>query len=212
MVQMVEANKEFLQGCLVSVAKRTRELLNRMGCPSISDLKYVIKMNSLKNCPVTTNDIELTKRIYGPDVEYSKGCQWPTPVLKVSWNPKRLVASQQIVNLFMATSFLKLAFLATVSKARTCYNIPNRKVVKNKMALARVIRQYTNAGKWNSRETQFISPNWRSILILKSTIILTKQFLDHEKTNGNIGKVKNNMARFMSILAWSWTIPSWVKL
>jgi len=78
-------------------------------------------MNSIKNSPVTTEDIDLAKRIYGPDVASLKGktvCQSPAPVVNdVIEIPRELIASQYNVDLFIDTMFVNSpAFLSTVSK------------------------------------------------------------------------------------------------
>jgi len=111
-------------------------------------------MNSIKNCPVTTEDIDLAEKIYGPDVASLKGKtvhQSPAPIVNdVIEIPRELIASQYNVNLCIDTMFVNsLSFLTTVSKAikfRTCDYTPNRKVVEYKTALTKVIRQYTDAG------------------------------------------------------------------
>ena len=93
MGQTVKDTKGFFTICQVSQAKRARELLHVMHCPSIADLKWIIKMNSIKNCPVTTEDIDLTKKIwrtwcsilkeqYHPS-KPSSSCEW------CYWNTER---------------------------------------------------------------------------------------------------------------------------
>jgi len=128
--------------------------LHALGCPSIADLKRIIKMNFINNCPVTTEDIDLSERIYGPDVASLKGKtvrQSPAPVVKdVIEIPRELIASQYNVDLCIDTTFVNsLAFLTTVSKAikfRTCDYIQNRKVLEYKTTLTKVICQYTDSG------------------------------------------------------------------
>jgi len=55
-------------------------------------------MNSIKNCPVTTDDIDLTEKIYGPDVASLK-CKsvsrYPAPVVNdVIEIPIELIANK----------------------------------------------------------------------------------------------------------------------
>jgi len=111
-------------------------------------------MNSIKNCPVTTEDIDLAKKTHGPDVASLKGktvCQSPAPIVnEVIEIPRELIASQYNVDLCIDSMFENsLELLNTVSKAIKCRTfdyIPNRKVVEYKTALTKVIRQYTDAG------------------------------------------------------------------
>jgi len=62
MVQLVEDNKSFFTYLQVSQAKRACELLCALGCPSIADLKLIIKMTSIRKCTVTTRDIDIARK------------------------------------------------------------------------------------------------------------------------------------------------------
>jgi len=122
MVQTVQDNKSSFTDGLISRAKRVHELLHLLGCPYIADLKRIIKMNSIKNCRVITEDIDLVEKIYGPEVESLKGktvCQCPAPVVNdVIKITSKLIASQYNVELCVDSMLVNsLAFLTTVSKA-----------------------------------------------------------------------------------------------
>ena len=54
-------------------AKRARELYHTLGIPSMKDLKHMIKMNLIRNNPVTEDDINIAMKIYGPDIGALKG-------------------------------------------------------------------------------------------------------------------------------------------
>ncbi len=41
--------------------------------PSINDMKAIIRMNTIKNNPFTTEDIDIAKKIFGPDISSLKG-------------------------------------------------------------------------------------------------------------------------------------------
>jgi hypothetical protein len=41
--------------------------------PSINDMKAIIQMNTIKNNPFTTEDIDIAKKILGPDISSLKG-------------------------------------------------------------------------------------------------------------------------------------------
>jgi hypothetical protein len=49
-------------------AKRARELYHIVGMPTIESFKALIKMNATKNCPVTTEDVNNTEKIFGTDM------------------------------------------------------------------------------------------------------------------------------------------------
>jgi hypothetical protein len=82
LVQTLQENKSFYTDREVTRAKKARMLLHTPGCPTIQDLKAIIRMNTIANCPVTINDIDLAEKIYGKDVACFKGKttrQKPTP-------------------------------------------------------------------------------------------------------------------------------------
>jgi hypothetical protein len=86
--------------------QRDRELLHALTCPTIAGLKRAIKMNSIQNCPVTVEDINLAEAIYGLDVpsldvpslkgKLTRG--FPSPVVQdyIEIPPELLFLQQQI--------------------------------------------------------------------------------------------------------------------
>ena len=44
-----------------------------MECPSVSDFKKLVNSGQIKNCPVTTEGVDLAKQIFGKDVATIKG-------------------------------------------------------------------------------------------------------------------------------------------
>jgi hypothetical protein len=54
-------------------AKRARELYHIVGTPTIESFKALIKMNAIKNCPVTTEDVNNAKMIFGTDMSSLRG-------------------------------------------------------------------------------------------------------------------------------------------
>ena len=52
----------------VARAKKARDLLAALGTPSIADLKAAIAMNAIAGLPLTTKDVDLAEKIFGPDL------------------------------------------------------------------------------------------------------------------------------------------------
>jgi len=55
-----------------------------LGCPSLADLKRIIKMHASKDRTITVDDIILAKEIFEPDVASLKGNtvqQTPMPIV-----------------------------------------------------------------------------------------------------------------------------------
>ena len=62
-----------LGGVKVLEAKRARKLLHILGFPTAENLKNMLRMNAIKNCPVTVEDVTNAEKIFGPDVASLKG-------------------------------------------------------------------------------------------------------------------------------------------
>jgi len=54
-------------------AKRARRLYQIMGRPTVENLKALIRMNAIKDCPVTVEDVDIAEKIFGPDIGTLKG-------------------------------------------------------------------------------------------------------------------------------------------
>jgi hypothetical protein len=57
MLTSLKGNKRFYTSCQIDQAKRARNLARTLGCPSDEDLKKILKMNTIKDCPVVEEDI-----------------------------------------------------------------------------------------------------------------------------------------------------------
>ena len=73
LVETVEQNEKFYTNRQIKRAKRAQQLLLTLGCPTVTDLKTIIKTNAIEDCPVTLGDLELAQKIYGPDIASLKG-------------------------------------------------------------------------------------------------------------------------------------------
>jgi hypothetical protein len=72
-VATVKDNMKFLSKRQQDRAKKARELLELMGLPTVDDLKAMTRMNLIKNCAVTHEDVNLAHKAYGPDISGIKG-------------------------------------------------------------------------------------------------------------------------------------------
>ena len=54
-------------------AKKARALCHSLGCPTIENLKHILRQRIITNCPVTIEDVNIATDIYGPDVGTLKG-------------------------------------------------------------------------------------------------------------------------------------------
>ena len=119
--QTVADNARFYTNRQISRAKTARDLLHATGCPSVQDLKTIIKSNSIANCPVTLDDIDIAENIFGPDIASLNGKttrQKSAPVVSDQVEiPRELVTKQENVILCIDAVFVnEMPFLATISK------------------------------------------------------------------------------------------------
>jgi hypothetical protein len=83
-INTLEENKKFYTQRQFEQAKRAQELFHSLGTPSINDMKAIIRMNTIKNNPVTTEDVNIAKKIFGLDISSFKGNtshRRPVPVI-----------------------------------------------------------------------------------------------------------------------------------
>jgi hypothetical protein len=122
--------------------------------PTVRDLKAVLKMNSIRNCPVTEHDIDMAVQIYDPNVASLKGKTTrvkPTIVVEdVISIPPELLDAQRHVELHIDTLYINgMTFLTTIS-SHICYRtaqwVPNRTVESYKEQLGMVLTFYKRAG------------------------------------------------------------------
>ena len=79
----VNENLKYLSLRQKEKAKQACKLYHALGTPTIGDLKAMIRMNLIKNNNVTTEDVHLATKVYGPDAGAIKGKttrQKPIPV------------------------------------------------------------------------------------------------------------------------------------
>jgi hypothetical protein len=72
-VSMVKENLEGFTKREIEDAMVARKLYHASGCPTVDSLKMMIRMNQIKNCPVTVNDVNNVTKIWGPDIGALKG-------------------------------------------------------------------------------------------------------------------------------------------
>ena len=120
----------------IAQAKIARDFQNKVGHPSTQDLKSVIRLNLIANCPVTTADVDRAETIFGPSLPILKGKttrQSPPSVLTdYVAVPESILSANQYVTLFGDLFFInKVPFFATVSdhiKFTTTEHVANRKL------------------------------------------------------------------------------------
>ena len=101
-------------------AKQARKLYEAMGTPTVTDLKSMIRMNLIRNNEVTTGDVNLAEKSFGPDVGSIKGKTTRTKPTPVTSNlieiPSELLSIHEDVTISMdGLTVNALKFLTTTS-------------------------------------------------------------------------------------------------
>jgi hypothetical protein len=72
-VNTVSENKEGFTKRQIKSAELARNLYKNLSYPSMKDFKWVIKSNQIKDCPVTVQDIDVARKIWGKNIAALKG-------------------------------------------------------------------------------------------------------------------------------------------
>ena len=153
-VQTVDENKKFHTPREVKRAKKARDLLAALGSPSIFDLKAAIAMNAIADLPVTTEDVKLAERIFGPDLGTLKGKttrQKPVPMVENRIEiPPELYEKRESLELCLDLMFANgMAFMTSITRAlyyRTANFIPSREKDVLYKHLDQILRLYNSNG------------------------------------------------------------------
>ena len=154
MVNTVAENKTMYTDRQFIRAKKARELYHAIGTPSISDFKAIIRINAIKNNPVTIKDVEIAEKIFGPDIGSIKGKttrQKPNEAVEDYVQiPKAIMDAHGDVTLCADTLKVNgLPFFTSVSRGilyRTAEFLPTMTKKDYRSAFRNVFRIYNRGG------------------------------------------------------------------
>jgi hypothetical protein len=135
-------------------AKRARELYHIVGTPTIETFKTLIKMNAIRNCPVTMEDVNIAKNIFGADMSSLKGKSTrrkSTPVREDNIKiPEELIAHNREIKLCIDIMYVNECGFMTAIKRTIRFGsaipIENRTHEEYYCVLDMVLRLYSSAG------------------------------------------------------------------
>ena len=153
-IETVEEKKLFYSERQVARAKAAREFYHAVGSPSMNDIRAIIRMNLIKNNPITIKDIELMKKIFGPNVGTIKGKttrRRPTPVIEDLIDiPRELKMAQQKVTVAIdGMTVNSLKFLTSIALNlyyRTAQYLRNSTASDLKDVIAEIFQVYRSGG------------------------------------------------------------------
>jgi hypothetical protein len=135
-------------------AKRARELYHIVGTLTIELSKTLIKMNAIKNCPMTTEDGNNAEKIFGADMSSLRGKSTrskSTPVREdVIEIPEELISQNRKIDLCIDIMYVnKCGFMTTIDRmiqSRSALPIENRTHEEYYCVLDMVLGLYNSAG------------------------------------------------------------------
>ena len=153
-VETLQENKIFYTSRQFERAKEARDFYHAMNCPSIPDLLGILRMNLVKNCPITLEDVKIMKNIFGPDIGVLKGKsvrRKPVKSIKDEISvPRELTQRQKYVTVALdGITVNSTKFLTTVSLNlyyRTAHYMKNTKMITYEEAIKELMQIYHNGG------------------------------------------------------------------
>ena len=154
MISIVEENMEGFTDHQVKKAKLARKIYHNIGMPTVKNFKLLIKMNAIRNCPITTDDINNTEKIFGPSISSLKGKSTRTkPKIVTEDNieiPQELIKNNKDIELCMDTMYInKIGMLTMIDKTikfRSLVPIKNKSQEEYYRAIDVILRKYNSAG------------------------------------------------------------------
>jgi hypothetical protein len=125
-----------------------------VGTPTIDTFKTLIKMSAIRNCPVTTEDVNIAKKIFGADMSSLKGKSTrrkSTPVREDTVEiPEELIAHNREIELCIDILYVnECGFMTTIDRTirfSSAIPINNRTHKEYYHVLDMVLRVYNSAG------------------------------------------------------------------
>jgi hypothetical protein len=135
-------------------AKRAQELYHIVGMLTIESLKALIKMNAIKNCPVTTEDVNNAKKIFGAGMLSLRGKSTrrkSTPVREdVIEIPEELIVQNRKIDLCIDIMYVnECGFMTMINQTiqfRSVLPIENRTHEEYYSVLDMVLQLCNSAG------------------------------------------------------------------
>jgi hypothetical protein len=153
-VNTVSENKEGFTQRQIKGVDLTRNLYKTLSYPSMKAFKWVIRSNQIKDCPVTVQDIDVARTIWGKNIAALKGKTTRGKSIPVARDyvklPMELLKLQKEVFLTTGIFFVnKITFFLTLSR-KICFttvtNLTDRRVPHIFKAFKEMYQYYLHRG------------------------------------------------------------------
>ena len=125
--ETVQENKEDYTKQQIKGAKQARQLYAKLGYPSIKDFRWIIRSNQIQDCPVTTEDVETARKIWGKSIAALKGKTTRSKTTHIAADfvrvPKNILELHQQVYMTFDIFFInQISFFLTLSR-KICFTM-----------------------------------------------------------------------------------------
>ena len=154
LVTTITENKKAFTARQFERAKRARRFYTILGRPGIQNLKHALRMNLIKDCPVTCEDVDLAAAIFGPDIGALKGrtTRKKPAFAKADYIeiPREILDLHQDIiwcmDVFFVNGMPELTGIDTSVRFRALENLKSRSADEFYKAIDNVFRIYNKAG------------------------------------------------------------------
>ena len=153
-VQTVRKNYEGFTKKQIQQATQARRIMGMIGAPTEREYQALVRLNLLKDCPISNADIINANKIFGPDLANIRGKKVRRKPEHVNTEivaiPREILEIQKCVTLVADVMFVnKVPFLISSSRninLTTIEHVPHPTASKLALLLHRIIRVYARAG------------------------------------------------------------------
>ena len=164
LVNTIETVKENMKGFTkrqIEQAKRARKLMTVLGFPTTENFKHILRQRLVRNCPVTTEDINIAEKIWGSEIASMKGKKTRSrPALvrnDIVEIPPEIMENHSNLTLYMDIMYVNgMPMLTSVDapiRFRSLVPLNSRKAEEIYRALDVILRAYNHA-EFTIREIQ----------------------------------------------------------
>jgi hypothetical protein len=153
LISTVAENRQGYTLCQFERAKAARKLYHIVGTPAINNFKTVLQMNVIQNCPMTVEDVNISEKLFGPDMSSLKGKSMrrkPKPVRSdLIEIQKEIITKHHDIDLCMDTMYVNecgmLTAIDRTIKFRSLVPMNTKQHVKYYRPLDQILRHYNRA-------------------------------------------------------------------
>jgi hypothetical protein len=135
-------------------AKEARKLYHIVGTPTMNNFKSLLWMNVIQYCPVTVEDVNISEKIFGPDMSSIKGKSMkrkPKPVRSdLIEIPKEIFIKHHDIDLCTDAMYVHACGMLTAIdrtiKFQSLVPMNTKQHVEYYRALDQILRHYNRAG------------------------------------------------------------------